>query len=139
MMPIISSLFCPLLLFDSRDFVSSFINFPKPLLAAINGPAIGISVTVLGLCDLVYASDKATFHTPFMSLGQSPEGCSSITFPMIMGAAKVRASSSSVLSFGKGSSTEVQGMYSVLIIGERSRCYQMLLGDTMYTSFVYNV
>lgn len=72
-----------------RDFVSAFINFPKPLLAAVNGPAIGVSVTILGLCDLVYASDKATFHTPFMSLGQSPEGCSSLLFPRMMGSAKV--------------------------------------------------
>ena len=41
-----------------REFVSSFINFPKPLIAAVNGPAIGVSVTVLGLCDLVYAADN---------------------------------------------------------------------------------
>lgn len=71
-----------------NKFVSSFIDFPKPLIAAINGPAVGISVTVLALYDAVYASDKATFHTPFTNLGQSPEGCSSYLFPRLMGAAK---------------------------------------------------
>ena len=80
-----------------KKFVASFIDFDKPLIAVVNGPAVGIPVTTLGLCDVVFAKDSATFHTPFTSLGQSPEACSSYTFPLMMGPAKANE----ILLFGK--------------------------------------
>ncbi|XP_062376860.1 enoyl-CoA delta isomerase 2, mitochondrial [Sardina pilchardus] len=80
-----------------RQYVKAYIDFPKPLIGVVNGPAVGVSVTVLGLFDVVYATERATFHTPFSQLGQSPEGCSSYTFPKVMGAAKA----SEMLLFNK--------------------------------------
>lgn len=71
-----------------EKYVNAYIDFPKPLVAAVNGPAVGVSVTVLGLFDAVYSIDSATFHTPFSALGQSPEGCSSDLFPRILGPLK---------------------------------------------------
>lgn len=68
-----------------EKFVLSFIDCKKPIVVAVNGPAIGIAVTTLGLCDAVFATSEAYFKTPFAALGQAPEGCSSFTFPKILG------------------------------------------------------
>jgi len=62
-----------------------FLDFPKPILVAVNGPAIGASVTSATLCDGIVASENATFSTPFAALGVTPEGCSSVLFSRLMG------------------------------------------------------
>lgn len=46
---------------DYRDFVRAFIDYPKLLVALVNGPAVGIACTTLGLCDLVYATKAVSF------------------------------------------------------------------------------
>lgn len=68
-----------------ESFVNAFVDFPKPLYAAVNGPAIGIPVTTMGLCDSRLSVPDATFQTPFKQLAQAPEGCSSYMFPRLMG------------------------------------------------------
>ncbi|CAF1234791.1 unnamed protein product [Rotaria sp. Silwood1] len=68
-----------------ETYIGKYIDFPKILIAFINGPAVGISVSTLGLFDGVYSSSNATFSLPFTRTAQSAEGCSSFTFPLIMG------------------------------------------------------
>jgi len=70
---------------NNAQVFNNFIEFPKPLLIAANGPAIGACVTSATLCDGIVASEKATFTTPFARLGIPPEGCSSVHFERIMG------------------------------------------------------
>ena len=72
---------------QNQALFDMFLDFPKPLLIAVNGPAIGASVTSATLCDGIIASEKATFSTPFAALGVTPEGCSSIHFAQLMGPA----------------------------------------------------
>eukprot|EP00941_MAST-03F_sp_MAST-3F-sp1_P001205 g1205.t1 len=71
---------------QNQALFDTFLDFPKPIVAAVNGPAIGACVTSATLCDAIVASEKATFHTPFADLGIVPEGCSSVHFERVMGA-----------------------------------------------------
>ena len=72
-----------------RNFVTSIIEYPKILVAAVNGPVSGISAIMLGHFDVVYLSDNATFRTPLTATAQTPGGCASYTLPRIMGRVKV--------------------------------------------------
>ena len=68
-------------------FLQAVSTCTKPLIAAVNGPAIGVGVTMLLHCDLVMVSDVATFSTPFVQLGLVPEAASSLLLPASVGVA----------------------------------------------------
>jgi len=69
-------------------FMMAIIAYPKILAAAVQGPAVGIAVTLLMHCDLVHCTPKATFWAPFTRLALVPELCSSHTFMESMGLSK---------------------------------------------------
>jgi len=70
------------------DVARAFYEHPKILIAALNGPVIGLTAALVACCDFVYAVDSAYLLTPFTDLGLVPEGASSYMFVQRMGIAK---------------------------------------------------
>jgi enoyl-CoA hydratase/carnithine racemase len=72
----------------AERFPFAITETKKPIIAAVNGVAVGVGVTMLLQCDLAYAADTATFCTPFVDLALVPEGASSLLMPAALGKAR---------------------------------------------------
>lgn len=77
-------------------FMRALMQAKKPVIAEVDGLAIGIGTTLLMHCDLAYASEKAKFKTPFADLALAPEFASSLLFPARLG----RLAASDLLMLG---------------------------------------
>jgi enoyl-CoA hydratase/carnithine racemase len=66
-------------------FVDRLSEFPKPILAAVNGSAVGLGFTMLAHCDMVLVSENARLLAPFSAMGVAPEAASSYLLPRRMG------------------------------------------------------
>jgi len=74
--------------FGSIDFPRAFVQYPKPIIAAINGPAYGFGFTVTLTCDIRLASEEAKFSLAFVRIGVTPEFCSTYFLPRLIGYGK---------------------------------------------------
>jgi enoyl-CoA hydratase/carnithine racemase len=91
------------------QFMRALFDFPKPVVAAVSGPAVGIGTTLLLHCDLVYVSADAKLKMPFVNLGLCPEFGSSLILPRLLGHAKA----AELLLLGEGFTGEQAASWGI--------------------------
>lgn len=70
---------------EARRTVLGMIELPQPLIAAVNGPAVGLGASLVSLCDLAIASETAFLADPHLGVGLVPADGAALLWPMMMG------------------------------------------------------
>ncbi len=110
---------CDVMALPVSRFFASLIQCSVPVIACVQGPAVGVGVTLLLLCDAVYASSAATFWTPFARSGLAPEFASALLFPAAMGNT---AASEMILCSKKMSAADAAAFRLVGAVFKPPRC-----------------
>ena len=76
---------------NGSDLVGAVRALPMPVIAAVDGPAVGIGASLAVAADLVYATARSYFLLPFVQIGLMPDGAASATFPASLGRARANA------------------------------------------------
>lgn len=106
--------------FPALRFIRRFAICDKPIVAAVDGAAIGVGTTILFHCDLIYAAPDATFRMPFVDLGLVPEAAASLLIPERVGMAKA----SEWLLLGEGfDATEAHRLGLINAIVDKDRLH----------------
>ena len=92
---------------DVARFLGALLEFPKPLIGAVKGNAVGVGTTMLLHCDIVIAGPSSKFSMPFASLGLVPEAGSSYLFPQLVGYQRAAKIFMTGESFGADSALEM--------------------------------
>jgi 2-(1,2-epoxy-1,2-dihydrophenyl)acetyl-CoA isomerase len=100
--------------FGSVDFPRAFIQYPKPIIAAINGPAYGFGFTVTLTCDIRLASERAKFSCAFVRIGVTPEFCSTFFLPRLIGYGKAAELILTARPFDASEALEIGAVNQVL-------------------------
>jgi enoyl-CoA hydratase len=75
---------------EARRTVNSMIALPQPLIAAVNGAAVGLGASLISLCDLAIASDRAFLADPHLGVGLVPADGAALLWPLVMGAMRAK-------------------------------------------------
>ena len=79
-------------IFDSgaRELVANLLSIQQPVIAAVNGPAVGLGATIALLCDVVFMADTARIGDPHVKVGLVAGDGGAVTWPLLVGPARAK-------------------------------------------------